>query len=250
MSEAQLLKAVSNTKNAANADYLKALHARAAELISYRNEMSDTRAKWNWTDRLAKSANKRRPSLEYAVDDEVSVDGSKWQVQRICTLANGTPEKSLLINSKGQCQWVRHDTILPLSVPVPQPMLPVPPSITTGATIFYYDSSSLPRTRILCGDIQTIADGIITVHIRQPNDTVRTYLPRWTDPAHTEKIYRHNYGKQKSHLIPFVDTTTPSDVICTTKLSDGSMLDDETIYYLQSKGVDIAIADDYAQDDE
>jgi hypothetical protein len=250
LTEAQLLKAVSNTKNAANADYLKALHDRAAELISYRNEMSDTRAKYNWADRLAKSANKQQPSLEYSIDDEVSVDGSRWQVQRICTLANGTPEKALLINSKGQCQWVRHDVILPLSVPVPQPLLPVPTSIAPGSTIFYYDSSSLPRTRILCGDIQTIVNDTITIHVRQPNDTVRTYLPRWTDPAHTDRIYRHNFGKQKSHLIPFIDTTTRSDVICTTKLSEGSMLDDETIYYLQSKGVDISIAGDQPPDDD
>jgi hypothetical protein len=51
-------------------------------------------------------------------------------------------------------------------------------------------------------------------------------------------------------MIPFIDTTTRSDILCSTKLSDGSMLDNETVYYLQSKGVDISIAEDESQGDD
>jgi hypothetical protein len=226
------------------ADYLRALHDRAAELITFRNEMSDTRAKLNWTDRLSKSANKKQPTLDYAVDDEVSIDGSKWIVQRICTLPNGTAEKALVCNSKSQCQWVRHDQIRQLSVPVPQPLMPVAPNVMVGSTIFYFDSAVDPRTRILCGDVESIIGNTVTVQIRQPNETVRTYLPRWTDPKFPDRIFRHKVGKQKPHMLPFMDTLQVEDIICSTKLTDGSMLDDETIYYLQSKGIDISLAHD------
>jgi hypothetical protein len=247
MTESQLLHAVSKSKNATNSEYMQALHARSKEMISFRSEMSDTRAKWNWTNRLSKDANKSHPTLSYSIDDEVSIDGSKWLVQRIQTLPNGTPERAFVSNAHGRGQWVRDDQITTLSVPVPQSLLPVSPELEVGSTIFYYDSDSPNRNRVLCGDITKIDTPTIEVHIRQHNCSVRTWLPRWSLPSRPESIHRYNYGKQKSNMVPFTDTTNTSDVICTSHLSDSNMLPDETIYYLQSKGIDISIAKD-AQD--
>jgi hypothetical protein len=244
MTESQLLNAISKSKNATNSDYMQALHARSKEMISFRSEMSDTRAKWNWTNRLSKEANKSHPTLSYSIDDEVSIDGSKWLVQRIQTQPNGTPERAFVSNAHGKGQWVRNDQITTLSVPVPQNLLPISPELEVGSTIFYYDSDSPNHNRVLCGDITKIDTPTIEIHIRQHNCSVRTWLPRWTLPSRPESIHRYNYGKQKTNMIPFTDTANISDVICTSHLSDSNMLPDETIYYLQSKGIDISIAKD------
>jgi hypothetical protein len=244
LSEQELLKIVSQTRNSRNAEYMKAMHARSKELIAYRSEMSDSRAKWQWTDRLGKSSNKGSLTIDYSTDDEVSVDGEKWSVQRIKRLPNGSPETCMVTNDKGQFKWVRADKVLPLSVPVPQCHMPVPPDLSPGTTVFYYDSDTPDRNRVLCGDIQSVDGENISIHLRHPNETVRTWLPRWSDPKRPDFIYRANFGKQKQHLIPYTDSTTFKDIVCATVLTDGSMLDEATTYYLQSKGIDIALAQD------
>ena len=49
-------------------------------------------------------------------------------------------------------------------------------------------------------------------------------------------------------MTPFLDETAREYIICTTSLTDGAMLDNETIYYLQAKGIDISIAEDNCLD--
>ena len=244
LTEPQLLKILAETKNAKNAEYMRAMHERSKELISFRLQMSDSRAKWQLADRIGKNANK--PSLQagYAVDQQVSIDGEKWQVQRINALPNGDPEAFLVSNAKNQCQWVRADVVRPLSVPVPQHHLPIPPVLTPGNTVFYYDSEYSDRSRILCGDILSVDDDQLTLQVRQPNDTVRTWLPRWTNPTKPNILYRFGYGKQKSGMEPFTDTAPTNSVICIAELTDGSLLTDETIYDLQTHGIDISMAQD------
>ena len=244
LTESQMLHAVSNTKNQMNTDYLKALHNRCTELISYRNEMSDKRAKWLLTNRLSNQANQPQASGDFTIDDFISFDGARWQIMRIQHSPDGRPIKDLIINTSDDFKWVRFDLLLPLSVPIQQNMLPISPAIEIGSTVFYYDTDDPLKNKIYCGDITDIQDDNICIQVRQHNDTARTYLPRWTLPSRPDSIYRFDYGNQKKNMVPFTDTTCVSDIICVTHLSKGNFMTDETAYYLRSKGIDVSIADD------
>lgn len=172
------------------------------------------------------------------------MEGLRWTVERIKYTTSGEPITALISDDKETFKWIKYDLLTPLSVPQAQNMLPVPIPYQTGDTIFYYDNDYSDRSRVCCGDITSISDNgnSIEVHIRQHNGNASTWLPRWIHPSKPDSIFRHNYGKQKPGMLPFLDTTSPAEVISIAHLTDGNFLTDDSYYYLKSKGVDMCPA--------
>jgi hypothetical protein len=114
-------------------------------------------------------------------------------------------------------------------------------SLEVGTPVFYEldDAAGL-----LAGVVTDVAGDTISLHVHQPKPGVGTWLPRWEHRKHQHRIIRARSCPKDCS--PFTDTITFDNVVASGRFSGPAfVLDDPTIYRLQSLGYTIVVGADY-----
>jgi hypothetical protein len=244
MTADQMIAAIAHAKPE-DAAFMKQIKHRCDELLAWHNIKADQRSRYNVANNLAKQANLHRTDFGWTVGQKVAIGEKVHTILDIPKIADNVPVVAQVADEDGTASIVLLSRLRPMSVDKPEntstSILPeIALTLQLSDLIFY---EALDASGLLAGVILSIENEDITVHVHQPKQGVKTWLPRWEDPSHLNKIIRKKACP--SGCRPFTDAIIASQVVSKGTFSGTNMgLTDDTIYHLLTLGFEVTLRPD------
>jgi hypothetical protein len=220
-----------------DADFIRMIQDRCNEIIAHHNVEADSRSRYNMANRLSHNANANRTDYGFTIGQPVSWGDLPYTISEY----GDTPVNVQIVDGHGATKWVLAEELRPLAAERMENTLPFSQDIQVTDLVFYCDDQEA-QGDIIAGIVKTIDesptdDATIEVHVHQPKQGAKTWLPLWKDPDNENKNVRKK--RCPDGYEPYTQNIRMSQIITTGSFSGpGYALTDSTIYHLASLNID------------
>jgi hypothetical protein len=217
-----------------DADFIRMIHDRCDEIIAHHNIEADSRSRYNMANRLSHNANANGTDYGFEIGQPVSWGDLPYTISEY----GSTPVNVQIEDKNGVTKWVLAEELRPLAAERMENMLPFSQDIRVTDLVFYSEDQDLIAGIVKNIDESSTDDPVVRVHVHQPKQGVKTWLPLWKDPNDTGKYIRRK--RCPNGCEPYTQDIKMSQIVTIGSFSGpGYVLTDSTIYHLASLNVNL-----------
>jgi hypothetical protein len=213
-----------------DAQTVRTIAQRVKDLALWKNETADERARNAVMHQDLTKSRRTATLFDLRVDDEVSYDGLIWSLRTL----KGPPDSPVTaeIERDGEVKKVRYAELRPAGTPRAVLRMPIKANPGIGTFVLYDDEDGKIAGGTIIDDHQ---NDTLTIHVHDPNDTMRSWLPVWEDTDGT--IRKARLGNPID--TPVTEVIKADDVIGEGEISPGCFIDDNLKNALRLSGYNI-----------